>query len=233
MEIVLVPGFWLDASSWEKVTPALVRAGHAVHPLTLPGLESVNADRSGIGLRDHVNAVIAAVRELSGPVVLVGHSGGGAIIHGVVDAVPDRITRAIYVDSGPLGDGQAINDELPVENDEVPLPAWEEFEEADLTDLTEELRADFRARAIPEPYAVTSDAQRLSDERRYDVPVTVICCEFPVTEMLEWVAAGHPFVAELARISDVEYVDLPTGHWPQFTRPADLGDVILAAVDRS
>jgi pimeloyl-ACP methyl ester carboxylesterase len=233
MEIVLVPGFWLDASSWEKVTPALVRAGHAVHPLTLPGLESVNADRSGIGLRDHVDAVIAAVRELSGPVVLVGHSGGGAIIHGVVDAVPDRITRAIYVDSGPLGDGQAINDELPVENDEVPLPAWEEFEEADLTDLTEELRADFRARAIPEPYAVTSDAQRLSDERRYDVPVTVICCEFPVTEMLEWVAAGHPFVAELARISDVEYVDLPTGHWPQFTRPADLGDVILAAVDRS
>jgi pimeloyl-ACP methyl ester carboxylesterase len=233
MEIVLVPGFWLDASSWEKVTPALVRAGHAVHPLTLPGLESVNADRSGIGLRDHVNAVIAAVRELSGPVVLVGHSGGGAIIHGVVDAVPDRITRAIYVDSGPLGDGQAINDELPVENDEVPLPAWEEFEEADLTDLTEDLRADFRARAIPEPYAVTSDAQRLSDERRYDVPVTVICCEFPVTEMLEWVAAGHPFVAELARISDVEYVDLPTGHWPQFTRPADLGDVILAAVDRS
>jgi pimeloyl-ACP methyl ester carboxylesterase len=233
MEIVLVPGFWLDASSWEKVTPALVRAGHAVHPLTLPGLESVNADRSRIGLRDHVNAVIAAVRELSGPVVLVGHSGGGAIIHGVVDAVPDRITRAIYVDSGPLGDGQAINDELPVENDEVPLPAWEEFEEADLTDLTEELRADFRARAIPEPYAVTSDAQRLSDERRYDVPVTVICCEFPVTEMLEWVAAGHPFVAELARISDVEYVDLPTGHWPQFTRPADLGDVILAAVDRS
>jgi pimeloyl-ACP methyl ester carboxylesterase len=233
MEIVLVPGFWLDASSWEKVTPALVRAGHAVHPLTLPGLESVNADRSRIGLRDHVNAVIAAVRELSGPVVLVGHSGGGAIIHGVVDAVPDRITRAIYVDSGPLGDGQAINDELPVEKDEVPLPAWEEFEEADLTDLTEELRADFRARAIPEPYAVTSDAQRLSDERRYDVPVTVICCEFPVTEMLEWVAAGHPFVAELARISDVEYVDLPTGHWPQFTRPADLGDVILAAVDRS
>jgi pimeloyl-ACP methyl ester carboxylesterase len=233
MEIVLVPGFWLDASSWEKVTPTLVRAGHAVHPLTLPGLESVNADRSRIGLRDHVNAVIAAVRELSGPVVLVGHSGGGAIIHGVVDALPDRITRAIYVDSGPLGDGQAINDELPVENDEVPLPAWEEFEEADLTDLTEELRADFRARAIPEPYAVTSDAQRLSDERRYDVPVTVICCEFPVTEMLEWVAAGHPFVAELARISDVEYVDLPTGHWPQFTRPADLGDVILAAVDRS
>jgi pimeloyl-ACP methyl ester carboxylesterase len=233
MDIVLVPGFWLDASSWENVTPALVEAGHTVHPLTLPGLESVDADRSGIGLRDHVDAVIAVVEQLPGPVVLVGHSGGGAIIHGVVDALPDRVTRAIYVDSGPLGDGQVINDELPVESNEVPLPAWEVFEGADLTDLTEELRADFRARAIPEPRAVTSDPQRLSNERRYDVPITVICCEFPVSDMLEWVAAGHPFVAELARISDVEYVDLPTGHWPQFTRPKDLGAVILAAVDRS
>jgi hypothetical protein len=31
----------------------------------------------------------------------------------------------------------------------------------------------------------------------------------------------------------VEYVDLPTGHWPQFTRPRELGDVILAAVGRA
>jgi hypothetical protein len=39
-------------------------------------------------------------------------------------------------------------------------------------------------------------------------------------------------VAELARLRDVEYVDLPTGHWPQFTRPVELGEIILAAVDR-
>jgi hypothetical protein len=40
-------------------------------------------------------------------------------------------------------------------------------------------------------------------------------------------------VAELARIRDVEYLDLPTGHWPQFTKPAELGEAILAAVDRT
>lgn len=45
-------------------------------------------------------------------------------------------------------------------------------------------------------------------------------------------AIGHPFVAELARIDDVEYADLPTGHWPQFTGPAELGAATLAAVDR-
>ena len=51
MDIILVPGFWLDASSWEEVTPPLVAAGHAVHLLTLPGLESVNAPRDNWSMR--------------------------------------------------------------------------------------------------------------------------------------------------------------------------------------
>ncbi|AOT04906.1 alpha/beta fold hydrolase [Arthrobacter sp. U41] len=233
MDIILVPGFWLDASSWEQVTPPLVAAGHRVHPLTLPGLESADARRSGIGLRTHIDAVVAEIDELDIPVVLVGHSGGGAIIYGAVDARPDRVVRAIYVDSGPLGEGGVINDELPDDGVEVPLPPWEFFEDEDLTDLDEELRAMFRARAVPQPTAVAKDQQRLHDERRYDVPATVIACEFPSSMLIEMIGAGHPYVAELGRVRDVEYVDLPTGHWPQFTRPAELGAAILAAVDRS
>ncbi|UZX01287.1 alpha/beta hydrolase [Arthrobacter sp. CDRTa11] len=232
MDIILVPGFWLDASSWAEVTPPLEAVGHTPHPLTLPGLESADAPRAGIGLRDHIDAVVRAVDGLEGKVVLVGHSGGGAIIHGVVDARPDRVERAIYVDSGPLGEGGVINDELPAEGDQIPLPPWEGFEDADLTDLTEDLRAQFRARAIPQPKGVAFDQQHLHDVRRYDVPATVIACEFPSSLLQEWIDAGHPYVAELARIRDVEYVDLPTGHWPQFTKPAELGQAILAAVDR-
>jgi pimeloyl-ACP methyl ester carboxylesterase len=233
MDIILVPGFWLDASSWSEVTPPLVAAGHRVHPLTLPGLESVDAPRAGIGLRSHIDAVVAAVDAIDGPVVLVGHSGGGAIIHGAVDARPDRVARAVYVDSGPLGEGGVINDELPAEGDDVPLPPWDGFEDADLTDLDDGLRAAFRARAIPQPRGVAQDQQRLHDVRRYDVPATVIACEFPSSLLTEWIDASHPYVAELARINDVEFVDLPTGHWPQFTRPAELGAAILAAVDRT
>ncbi|MEE2523766.1 alpha/beta hydrolase [Pseudarthrobacter sp. J75] len=230
MDIILVPGFWLDASSWEEVTPALVAAGHTVHPLTLPGLESVSADRSGIGLRDHVDAVVRVVDSLEGRPVLVGHSGGGAIISAVADARPERIARCIYVDSGPVGEGGVINDELPADGDDIPLPPWEMFEEQDLTDLTDELRARFRARAIPQPRRVAQDPQQVGDPRRYDVPTTIIACEFPSSMLKEFMAAGHPFTAELARMNDVEYVDLPTGHWPQFTRPSELGQAILAAV---
>jgi len=233
MDIILVPGFWLYASSWAEVTPALEAAGHRPHPLTLPGLESVDSSRTGIGLQDHIDAVVEAVDAVGGRVVLVGHSGGGAIIHGTVDARPDKVERAIYVDSGPLGEGGVINDELPAVGDDVPLPPWDSFDDADLVDLDDALRQAFRARAIPEPRGVAYGRQHLHDERRYTVPATVIACEFPSAVLREWIAAGSPFVAELARIRDVEYVDLPTGHWPQFTKPAELARAILAAVDRS
>lgn len=232
MDIVMIPGFWLDGASWDEVAGPVRDAGHTVHALTLPGLESRDADRSGIGLRDHVDAVVAVVDSLSGPVVLVGHSGGGAIAHAVTDARPDLVARVVYVDGGPLPHGGVINDELPVVDGEVPLPDWAQFEEEDLVELDEGLRAWFRSIAVPQPLGVTKDAQVLSDDRRYGVPVTVIACEFPAELLRTWMAAGHPYVAELARIGDVEPVDLPTGHWPQLTRPRELATAILAAVDR-
>jgi len=233
MEIVLVPGFWLDASSWADVTVPLVAAGHRVFPLTLPGLESVQADRSGIGLQDHIDAVIEVVDDLRGPIVLVGHSGGGAVIHGVVDARPERITRAVYVDSAPLPEGDSINTALPADGDDIPLPPWDDFSAADVVDLSPSLRNMFRERAVPQPRGVAYDAQRLHDERRFSVPATVIACEFTSADLAGWIADDVPDVAELARLTDLEVVDLPTGHWPQFTRPAELGAAILAAVDRS
>jgi len=232
MDIILISGFWLDGSSWGQVAPALQQEGHRVRALTLPGLESAEADRSGIRLRDHVDAVVAAVDEVDGPVVVVGHSGGGAIAHAAADARPDRVARVVYVDAGPLGEGRAINDELPVVDDEIPLPAWSEFGEEDLRDLDDELREAFRARAVPQPRAVAYDLQVLADDRRYDVPATIIACEFPSELLREWIAQGHPYVAELAAMRNVEYIDLPTGHWPQFTKPVELGQAILAAVDR-
>ena len=46
--------------------------------------------------------------------------------------------------------------------------------------------------------------QRLHDVRRYEVPATVIACQFPSSLLTEWIDAGHPFTAELARIRDVD-----------------------------
>ena len=230
MTIILIPGLWLNASAWDDVVPALEAAGHRTHPLTLPGMASPDDDRTGIGLADHVRAVVEVIDGLEGPVVLVGHSGGGAIAHAAVDARPDRVARVVYVDAGPLGDGDVINAELPVVDGEIPLPDWSVFGDEDLTDLDDDLRARFRAMAIPSPARVATDPQVLHDERRYDVPVTVITSEFPSAMLRGLMAEGHPYTAELARVRDVTIVDLPTGHWPMLTRPAALGAAIVAAL---
>ena len=156
-------------------------------------------------------------------------AGGCGIAYAAVDARPDRVARAVYIGGFPTGEGDTIADEFPARNGEVPLPDWSDFEEGDLVDLDDELRAAFRARAIPSPAGVIGEPQRLFDERRYDVPVTVVATEFTSEMLRGWIERGLGPVRELTRIRGVEYLDLPTGHWPQLTRPEELGRVIVAS----
>ncbi|KQY59055.1 esterase [Aeromicrobium sp. Root495] len=231
--LVLVPGFWLDASSWDEVSAPLRAAGHEVVPLTLPGLESLHADRSGIGLAEHVAAVVAEIDRHDDLVVLVGHSGGGTVIHGAVDQRPDRVARAVYVDSAPLPAGQPTNPHLPAERGEIGLPPWDVFSDdgsKDLDGLTPELLDAFRARAVPHPERAARDGLVLSDERRYDVPVTLISSTFTLAEIEQYRDAGESYFAELALLEYLTIVELPTGHWPQLSRPADLAAAIVAAL---
>jgi pimeloyl-ACP methyl ester carboxylesterase/uncharacterized damage-inducible protein DinB len=231
MEIVLVPGLWLTASTWDRVVPELERAGHRPRALTLPGTGSADADRSGIGLAEHVAAVVAAIDAAEGPVAVVGHSAGCGIAWAAVDARAERVAAAVFVGGFPTPDGGRIADDFPADGADLPLPQWSEFEEADLTDLDEPARAAFRAAAVPSPAGLLADRQRLADERRYDVPVTVVCPEFRRSDLQEWIAAGAAPVSEFGRIRSVRYVDLPTGHWPQLTRPLALARAIVSAVD--
>ena len=86
MEVILIPGLWLDGSSWDRVGAAIDQAGHKSRPITLPGMESKDADRSGIDLRDHVAAVVAAIdacNQDDGRVLIVAHSAGGGVAHAV------------------------------------------------------------------------------------------------------------------------------------------------------
>src|SRR5512141_1949159 len=95
--IILVPGFWLGAWAWDEVAALLQADGHVVIALTLPGLGSADADRSAIGLAEHVDAIEAA----EVPVVLAVHSGTGGAGYAASDRIPERIAAMIYVDSGP------------------------------------------------------------------------------------------------------------------------------------
>lgn len=238
VHVVLVPGSWLGAWAWDDVLPTLRDAGLTPHPVTLPGLGSIDVDRSAITLDDHVRAVAEIVDDLDGDVVLVGHSGGGVVVQSVIDRRPGRVQRAVYVDCGPLAAGAAIHP-LPADASaaertaDIPLPPWDELEAGgtSLDGLDDEARAHLRRRAVPHPGGVSTAPVRLTDERRLAVPVTVICTSIPSPVLRELVAAGQ-LPTELPRIASVEYVDLPTGHWPMLSRPAELGRAVAEAVRR-
>src|SRR5919107_5786422 len=117
--IVLVPGFWLGAWAWDDVVAVLRADGHEVTALTLPGLESADADRSKVTFEDHVNAICDAVKAPGGPAVLAVHSGAGATGYAASDRVPEHIAPMVYVDSGPA---TAALD-ASFEGDEFPLPS--------------------------------------------------------------------------------------------------------------
>ena len=227
--IVLVPGFWLGAWAWDDVVAALRADGHDVTAITLPGLESPDADRSEITLSDHVEAICQTVTAKGTPVVLAVHSGAGVPGYAASDRIPDRLAAMVYVDSGPAA--HALD--AAFDATELPLPSWPELEAggSSLEGLSGEQLAAFRERAVPEPGAALRETPRLADERRLDVPSIVVCASMSSDQIKAAVEAGHPWVGELAGLRDVSYVDLPTGHWPMWSRARELA-VILGDVAR-
>jgi hypothetical protein len=118
--------------------------------------------------------------------------------------------------------------------DELPLPPFDDLaEQASLEGLSAEVLERFRARAVPEPGPVLRQPIELMNDARRKVPTTLVCCSIPSAQMLELARAGHPMFAEVANLENLDVVDLPTGHWPMWSRPGDLAKVIESAASRT
>jgi pimeloyl-ACP methyl ester carboxylesterase len=221
--IILVPGFWLGAWAWDDVVSFLQGDGHDVTALTLPGLESAESDRSTIALSDHVDAICEAVAAAARPVVLAVHSGAGAAGYAVSDRVPEQIAAMVYVDSGPATGAL----DPGFEGAEKPLPSPEELEaEENLEGLSEEQLATFRRRAVPEPGGVLRGAPELTNDARLDVPTTAICTGYTSEQYKAAVKEGYAWLGGFAELRNITWVDLPTSHWPMWSRPQELAAVI-------
>jgi pimeloyl-ACP methyl ester carboxylesterase len=221
--IVLVPGFWLGAWAWDEVAAVLRADGHDVTALTLPGLESADADRSAITLSDHVDAICDAVRMAGAPVVLAVHSGTGAAGYAASDRVPELIAAMVYVDSGPATG--ALDPDF--DGIEKPLPSPEELAaEENLDGLSEDQLDTFRRRAVPEPGGVLRDAPVLTNDARLDVPSTAICTGFTSDQYKAAVEEGYPWLGGFVELRDLTWIDLSTSHWPMWSRPAELAAII-------
>jgi hypothetical protein len=219
--IVLVPGFWLGAWAWDEVARLLRADGHNVTALTLPGMDPADPHRSEATLTDQVDAICAALTAAPGPAVLAVHSGSGTPGYVASDRMPDKIATMAYVDSGP----GIIALRPGFDGADLPLPPRAEFDE-NLDGIPEERLVEFWARAVPEPGGVLREVPQLTNDARRDVPSVVICTS--VTS--DWIQAaakeGQPWLAGLLELRNVTYADLPTSHWPMWSKPRELADLL-------
>ena len=222
--IILVPGFWLGAWAWDEVAAILRADGHDVTAITLPGLESADADRSAITLEDHVNAIVDAVQAADAPVVLAVHSATGFSGYAASDRVPERIAAMVYVDTAP-GIGPLDPDFKDVEKPMV----WTEIEaEENLDGLSEEQKETFRRRAVPVPGSLIREGVELTNDARRDIPSTLICTAF-TAEQYQTYTKEDPvpaFLAGIPELRNATWIDLPTSHWPMWSRPRELAQII-------
>lgn len=231
MDIILIPGLWLDASSWNDVTADLERAGHRVHALTMPGVGALASECADIGIADWVAAGVAAVDEIDGPVVVVGHSGGGNVAWGVADARPDAVSRVIFVDTVPPPSGFGIS-EFEVVDGVVPFPGWDSFDAEDVADLDDERRARTAPHTKSVPARVPTDDIVL-DGGRHRVPATLLMGGLDQASLESQLESWGPYAEEFRAIADVEVVKIGSGHWPQFSVPGRLAALIDAAATRN
>ena len=107
---VIVHGAWGGGWDWRAIDSMLTRHGHRVVRVTLTGLgERHHLASPNIGLDTHIDDVVNTILwDNLHDVVLLGHSYGGMVITGVVDRIPDRIKRVIYLDALLPDSGESV-----------------------------------------------------------------------------------------------------------------------------
>jgi pimeloyl-ACP methyl ester carboxylesterase len=226
MDIVLIAGLWLDGSAWDDVAVGLEARGHRAVPVTLPGQGDGSTSAT---LTDQVAAVVSAVDATAGRPMVVGHSAACSLAWLAADARPDKVRKVALIGGFPNADGKPYFSGLPIQDGALPFPGWSEFEGPDSADLDDVARRAFVSAAIPVPEEVIRGVVRLTDDRRYDIPVVLVCPEFTPAQAREWIEQGE--VPELAKSKDVSFADIDSGHWPMFSAPDELARILTLAAE--
>ncbi|HWG25816.1 alpha/beta hydrolase [Actinospica sp.] len=217
MDILLIGGLWLDGSAWNDVVPELAALGHRAVVIT----------NTAATLDEQLAEVVAAVDAADDAALVVGHSAACTLAWLAADARPTQVAKLALIGGFPSSDGKLFADFFEIKDGVMPFPGWEPFEEDNsAADLDAPARRAFEATAAPVPEAVAHGVVRLSDERRYEVPVAVVCPEFSVAQAQDWIAEG--LVPQLSKAKHVEFVDIDSGHWPMLTKPAELARILAA-----
>ena len=93
--------------------------------------------------------------------------------------------------------------------------------------LSEEQLETFRRRAVPVPGGVIREGVELTNDARLDIPSTIVCTGY-TSEQYKSYARDHApaWLAGLIELHDITWIDLPTSHWPMWSRPRELAQIL-------
>ncbi|MFI0827343.1 alpha/beta fold hydrolase [Streptomyces roseolus] len=231
VNFVLVAGARLGAWAWDEVVPYLRAAGHGVYPLTLSGL----AEKRGVPARQatHVQDIVSEV-ELQGlrDVVLVGHSYSGIPVGQAAERIGDRLSRVVFLDSSVPVDGESFASAWPDGGAAVKASIaenggfWPLVPAAhyDGEGLTDEQIARLVRGSTPHPGATLTEPAVLAGPLS-ELPATYVLCLPDGAESDD--TEPDEDVAELLSSKHWRLVEMNTGHWPMFSRPRELAQVLI------
>ncbi len=164
---ILIPGAWHTASSWAPVAQRLRGEGRATDIIELPGQRtSGNEPRDQVHLSDAVAALTRHVDDHDlDDAILVGHSLGGYVIGGALEAIAPRVRQIIYYAAHIPIAGVSMADAFPERmaplraaaeaspDGSVPVPAPELIAQAFLPGASPDLQRLIGELLVPTPGA--------------------------------------------------------------------------------
>ncbi|WP_328862363.1 alpha/beta fold hydrolase [Streptomyces sp. NBC_00306] len=250
---ILVPGVFTGAEVWEETAARLAKAGDEVHTVNLTGLgearaaEPTDAERR-VDLETHIADVLGVLDTVDPApgreIVLVGHDYGVHPVMGAADRRAERVARIVCVDSALPRDGvpalaavpdQRLREQIAerdgAEPGKLPAPARDEWQRWGSTAGVPAAALDrLTDLAAPQPLGTLLQPLRLTGAVAA-VPTTGVLCtgngtSIELVRML--VGMGDPALQVLTA-PGVTFFELPTGHWPMLSCPAELADVLRKA----
>jgi pimeloyl-ACP methyl ester carboxylesterase len=211
---VLVHGAHHGGWCWYKVAALLEAQGHRVLAVDLPG-HGRNAGAPGT-MRSYIDYVSRLLETEAEPVILVGHSMGGAVITGVGEACPNKIAHLVYVTAFLAENGVSMTGALSAQAGADGMVPVSDLSELVYHDCPVEDAMLARLCQTPQAVEPLVTPVMWTAERWGNIPRTYIGCTldrvFPIAEQRRRTAI-HP---------GANWVELESSHSPFFSMPAKL-----------
>lgn len=218
--VVLVHGAFADGSSWNKVIPLLQQAGLKVVAVQNP-LDSLEGD---------VAFTNRAIADAEGPVVLVGHSWGGAVI---TDAgVNNKVHSLVYVAAFAPAEGQSA---LDTAKGYPQSPGQSSFikDQAGYVKVSNEGVAKYFAPDLPQPeQTLVAATQGALNSRALNEPVKHVAWHtvpsFAVVARNDAIISPQQQLDQAKRMHAIS-VEVPSSHVAMLSHPQEVADLIIKA----